>query len=50
MCICTKRHTKSSSKAKIGEFQIVIFVDKKVLGFEIAVENTVGMTVVEARS
>jgi hypothetical protein len=33
---------------KVSQFEIVLFVDEKVLRFEVSVQDSVGMTVQEA--
>ena len=43
-----ERDTESTSKTKIGELQVALFVDEKILRFEISVEDAMCVTVVEA--
>lgn len=39
---------KCARQTKVGEFEIIILVDQKVLRLEITVENTMRVTVQEA--
>jgi hypothetical protein len=39
---------KSARKPKVGEFQVPVLVNQKVLGFQVAMEHTTGMTVFNA--
>lgn len=39
MGICSQRDTEGTCKTKIGELEIMTFVDKQVLRFQVAMEN-----------
>lgn len=43
-------NAKCTSQAKIGEFQIVMFVDEQILRLEITMQDSVRVTIKETRS
>jgi hypothetical protein len=43
-----ERDAKRSGEPKVGELEVAVLVDEQVLGLEIAVEDPVGVAVVEA--
>jgi hypothetical protein len=43
-----ERDAKRPGEPKVGELEVAVLVDEQVLGLEIAVEDPVGVTVVEA--
>lgn len=47
MSICPQRHTKSASQTEIRQLQIALVVDQKILRLEIAVQNAVGVAVLD---
>ena len=48
MGVCPHGNTERPCKTKVGELQIVVLVNQEVLRLEIAVKNTVRMTVKQA--
>jgi hypothetical protein len=45
--VCAQRHAKSAGKTEIGEFEVTLLVDQKVLWLEITVKDAVGMAVLD---
>ena len=45
MSISPHRYSESPSKAKVGQLQIVAFINEKVLGFQVPVKNTMRMAI-----
>ena len=45
MSISPHRNSESPSKAKVGQLQIVAFINEKVLGFQVPVKNTMRMAI-----
>lgn len=39
---------EGTREAEVGEFEVAFFVDEEVLGFEVAVEDAVGVAVADA--
>ena len=48
MRISPHRNPKRPSQPKIRKFKVIILVDQQVLGFEVPVEDSVGVAVEEA--
>lgn len=48
MCVCAQRNTKGAGKTEIGELEVALLVDEEVLGLEIAVQDAVGVAVLDA--
>lgn len=46
--ICSHGDAECSREPEVGQLEIVIFVDEKVLRFEVSVQDSVGMAVQEA--
>lgn len=46
--VCPHRNAKSSRKAKICKFKIVFLVDKQILRLQVAMQDSVRMTVQKA--
>jgi len=40
-----ERDAEGAREAEVGEFEVAFFVDEEVLGFEVAVEDAVGVAV-----
>jgi hypothetical protein len=47
--ISSHRKPERPRQPKIGELEVVMLVDEKVLGFEVAVQDTAGMAVHQAK-
>lgn len=45
MGVCSQWHTKCSRQTKIGQFQITLAVDEKVLRFQVTMQDTVAVAV-----
>lgn len=48
MCVGPKRNAKGSSETEICELEVTVLVDEEVLGFEISMEDSMSVTVVES--
>ena len=46
--VCAQRNTKGAGKTEIGELEVALLVDEEVLGLEIAVQDAVGVAVLDA--
>jgi len=44
----TEGDAEGAGEAEVGEFKIAFFVDEEVLGFEVAVQDAVGVAVAGA--
>lgn len=49
MGICAKRDAEGASKTEIADFEVAVFVDEKILRFEIAVKDSMGVAVAYTR-
>lgn len=47
MGVGAQRHAKGTGKTEISELEVTLLVDQEVLGLEIAVEDTVGVAVLD---
>lgn len=45
MGVGAERHTEGAGETEIGELEVAFLVDEEVLGFEVAVEDAVGVAV-----
>lgn len=45
MSISPHRDSESPGKAKVGQLQIVAFINEKVLGFQVPMKDTVRVTI-----
>ncbi|KAH3660693.1 hypothetical protein OGATHE_005025 [Ogataea polymorpha] len=45
--VCTQWHPESSGKAKVGNLQITFFVDEQILGFQVPMQDSMRVAVVE---
>jgi hypothetical protein len=48
MGICSHRNAKRSREAKICEFEVIFLVDKQILRLEVAVQDSMRVTVQKA--
>lgn len=48
MSVRSQRDSKSTSKAKVGEFESAMSINEKVLGLEVTVQYPMGMAVCNA--
>ena len=48
MGVCAERDTKCAGETKVGELEVAFLVDEEVLGFEVAVQDAVGVAVARA--
>ena len=48
MGVGSKWDAEGACEAEVGEFEVAFFVDEEVLGFEVAVEDAVGVAVADA--
>ena len=48
MGVSPERHAEGSCQTEVGEFEVAVFIDEEVLGFQVAVENAVGVAVADA--
>lgn len=48
MGVCAQGHAKGAGETEIGQLEVAVLVDQQVLGLQIAMENTVGVTVLDA--
>lgn len=46
--VCAQRNTKGAGKTEIGELEVALLVNEEVLGLEIAVQDAVGVAVLDA--
>lgn len=49
MGVCAEWDAEGASETEVSDLKIAFRIDKEVLGFEVAVENTVGVAVTNAR-
>lgn len=49
MGVGAEGHAKGASEAEVADFEVAVFVDEEILGFQVAVEDTVGVAVAHAR-
>ena len=48
MGVGPKWDAEGACEAEVGELEVAFFVDQKVLGFQVAVEDSVGVAVADA--
>lgn len=48
MGVCAQRDTKGAGETEIGELEVALLVDEEVLGLEVAVQDAVGVAVLDA--
>ena len=44
---CFDGNTESPSQAEIGDLEVALLVDEQILGFEITVDDSAGMAIVQ---
>lgn len=47
MSVCSQWNTEGTSKTKVSQLQVSLFVDQEILRFEITMENSVRMAEVK---
>lgn len=47
VCVCPQRDTEGACKPKVGKLEVALFVNKEVLGLQVAVKDAVAMAVVQ---
>lgn len=48
MGVGAQGHAEGAGETKVGEFEVAVAVDEEVLGFEVAVEDAVGVAIADA--